>query len=119
MKNLTTMLMVVMLVSGCSTTKYEAENNARLKLTSQMSPNWLKSNIVIGKTTQPEVHQFFGDPLLKNLSTGLSEDTNSVPLEMWTYQGAWDPKIKQPLKFIVFSFTNDIVTDFRVSQNEY
>jgi hypothetical protein len=119
MKNLTSILMAAVLVSGCTTTKYEAENNARLKLTSQMSPKWLKSNIVFGKTTQPQVHQFFGDPLLKNLSTGLSEDTNSVPLEMWTYQGAWDPKIKQPLKFIVFSFTNDIVTDFRVSQNEF
>jgi hypothetical protein len=118
-KNLICILMALVLVSGCTTTSYEAENNARQKLTSQMSPKWLKSNIVFGKTTQPQVQQFFGDPLFKNLSTGSSEDTNSVPLEMWTYQGAWDPKIEQPVKFIVFSFTNDIVTNFRVSQSEY
>jgi hypothetical protein len=119
MKNLICVLMAVVLVSGCTTTTYESENDARQKLTSQMTPQWLKSHIVVGKTTQPQVRQFFGDPLFKNLSLGSVEDTNAVPLEKWTYQGAWDKTIKQPLKFVVFSFTNDIVSTYRVSQNEY
>jgi hypothetical protein len=119
MKNFICSLMAAVLVSGCATSTYEKENDARLKLTRQMSPKWLKSHIVAGKTTQPEVHKFFGEPLLRNLSTGSSEDTNSVPLEMWTYQGGWDKKIEQPVKFIVFSFTNDIVSAYTVSQNRY
>jgi hypothetical protein len=119
MKNLICVLMAVALVSGCTTTSYELDNDARQELTSQMSPKWLKDHIVVGKTTQPEVRQFFGDPLFKNLSLGLVEDTNAVPLEKWTYQGAWDKRIKQPLKFVVFSFTNDIVSTYHISQNEY
>ena len=112
-------LIVVFVFCGCQTSTFEVENNARVKLTRQMSPNWLKSNIVSGKTTQPEVHKFFGDPMFKNLSTGSTLDTNSVPLEMWTYQGAWDKKVAQPRKFIVFSFTNDIVSAYKISQNTY
>ncbi len=118
-KNLICFLMAVALVSGCTATPYESENDARQELTSQMSPKWLKDHIVVGKTTQPEVRQFFGDPLFKNLSIGLTEDTNAVPLEKWTYQGAWDKSIKEPLKFVVFGFTNDIVSTYHVSQNEY
>ena len=118
MKNLICTLMAAVLVSGCATS-FEAENNARLKLTRQMAPKWLKSHIAPGKTTQPEVHKFFGEPLFKNTSVGLSPDTNLVPLEMWLYQGGWDKKIEQPAKFIVFSFTNDIVSAYTVSQNRY
>jgi hypothetical protein len=119
MKKTTSLLMAAALLSGCATSTFEADNNARVKLTRQMSPDWLKSNIVLDKTTQPEVHGFFGEPLFKNLSTGSSVDTNSVPLEMWTYQGAWDKKVNQPCKFIVFSFTNDIIVGYHVSQNLY
>ncbi len=118
-KNLICVLMAVALVSGCTTTSYESDNDARQKLTSQMSPKWLKDHIVVGKTTQPEIHQFFGDPLFKNLSIGSVEDTNAVPLEKWTYQAAWDKSIKEPLKFLVFGFTNDIVSTYHISQNEY
>lgn len=119
MKNILCAFAACLLVSGCATSTFQADNNARLKLTKQMSPNWLNSNIVLGKTTQPAVHDFFGEPLFKNLSTGSSVDTNSIPLEMWTYQGAWDKKVNQPRKFIVFSFTNDIVSSYKVSQNPY
>ncbi len=65
------------------------------------------------------MHQFFGEPLFKNLSPGSSEDTNSVPLEMWLYQGGWDKKVSQPLKFIEFSFTNQTVSAYQVSTNLY
>src|SRR5882757_3810786 len=106
-------LMAVMLICGCATSTFEADNNARLKLTKQMSPSWLSSNIVLGKTTQPEVHNLFGEPLFKNLSTGSSTDTNSIPFETWLYQGGWDKKAKLPLKFIVFNFTNDIVIGYK------
>lgn len=119
MKNILCILMAAGLVSGCATSATEKDNNARLKLTKQMSPKWLKSHIVSGKTTQPEVHQFFGEPLFKNLSSGSSEDTNSVPLEMWLYQGGWDKNVSQPRKFIVFSFTNQTVSAYQVSTNLY
>ena len=117
MKNLVCILMAAALATGCATSTYEANDNAKLKLTRQMSPKWLESHVVPGKTTQTEVHQFFGDPLFKNHSPVSSQDTNSVPLEMWLYQGGWDKKIEQPLKFIVFSFTNNIVSAYTVSQN--
>ncbi len=119
MKNILCILMAAALVSGCATSTTEKDNNARLKLTKQMSPKWLESHIVLGKTTQPDVHQFFGEPLFKNLSRSSSQDTNSVVLEMWLYQGGWDKNVSQPLKFIVFSFTNQAVSAYQVSTNLY
>jgi hypothetical protein len=38
---------------------------------------------------------------------------------MWLYQGGWDKKVSQPLKFIVFSFTNQTVSAYEVSTNLY
>ncbi len=119
MKNFICILLAFALVSGCATSTYEADNNAKLKLTKQMSQKWLSSHIVPGQTTQPEVQKSFGVPMFKNLSIGSSQDTNSIPVEMWMYQGGWDKKIEKPLKFIVFSFTNNIVSTYTVSQNRY
>jgi hypothetical protein len=119
MKYLICPLTAALLVSGCATSNYEKDNNLKLAVTRKMSPKWLNAHIVPGKTTRPAVHQLFGDPLFKNPIVGSSEDTNSAPLVMWTYQGGWDKKIKQPVKFIVFSFTNDIVSAYTVSQNQY
>jgi hypothetical protein len=110
-------LLAAALLAGCTATDTEKENDVRLQLTRQMAPKWLESNIVPGKTTQAEVHHLFGNPLHENNSPAANQDTNSTPLVMWTYQGGWDYHGEHPIKFIVFSFTNDVVSGWQVTQN--
>ena len=110
-------ILAAALLAGCAVTNTEKENDTRLQLTRQMAPKWLDSHIVPGETTQTEVHKLFGTPLYQNKTPGANQDTNSIPLVMWTYQGGWDYHGEHPIKFIVFSFTNDVVSGWQVTQN--
>jgi hypothetical protein len=120
MKNLFCVLAATALLCGCSG-MFEANNRAVAQLSQQMSPEWLKANIVIGKTTPQEVLGFFGKPMLKNASSGTGMVAAFMPDEMWTYSVRFSSTASpdRETKTIVFSFKNGTVSNYNVSSMSF
>ena len=105
---------ISLLFAGCS---FTANNQAVAKLYQQMSPEWLKANIIVGKTTPSEVEAFFGRPFLKTSSAGTGLGAAFMPDAMWTYSVRFSntESSGRETKSIVFSFKNGTVSDYQVS----
>jgi hypothetical protein len=122
MKNILCTIAAAALLCGCAG-MFEANNQAVAKLNAQMSPEWLKANIVIGKTTKEEVQGFFGEPMFKNASSGSGAGAAFMPDEMWTYSVRFSSADMHGSahwsKAIVFSFKNGTVSDYNVSSTSF
>jgi hypothetical protein len=104
------------MLSGCAS-YWEANNKAVAQLYKQMSPEWLKANIVTGKTTPAEVTALFGQPVFKHSSAGTGFVAAFMPDERWTYSVRFTSSetTARETKSIVFSFKNGTVSDYNVS----
>lgn len=120
MKNTVCLLAAAVLLCGCAG-MFEANNRAVAQLSQQMSPEWLKANIVIGKTTPAEVLNFFGKPMIKNASAGSGFGAAFMPDEMWTYSVRFSSTVSpdRETKTIVFSFKNGTVSNYNVSSMSF
>lgn len=97
------------------------------QLNDQMSPEWLKSHIIIGQTTKEEVRLWFGKPLVENSMAGSGLAAALMPDEIWTYSvrfsqlhKSWiNPYYDNWTKSIAFSFKNGVVSNYNVNNVQF
>jgi hypothetical protein len=123
MKSITAAFFTVsLLLCGCSG-MFE-QNNARVAAMDQeMSVDWLKSHVVIGKTTTDDILAWYGKPLMQSSSAG----SPFMPDEIWTYSvrftkvtNSWSGgSTDYWTKAIAFSFKNGVVINYNVTSTAF
>lgn len=112
----TILLLMACILVGCETAEHAA---AVRELDQRMSHEWLKANIITGKTTKAEIVHWFGQPFSKTSSSSslLGFD------EMWTYSVRFS-RLEEKLfnggvvywtRAVVFNFKEDVVVNFTAS----
>lgn len=122
MKNLLCILAAATLLCGCS--GIFAENNKRVEqLNQQMSAEWLKAHVVVGKTTPDEIKAWFGQPVMKSASAGSGIGAALMPDEIWTYSVRFSEADKGGVsrwsKAIAFSFKDGTVSNYNVTSTAF
>jgi|LauGreDrversion4_2_1035121.scaffolds.fasta_scaffold253709_4 hypothetical protein len=114
-------LLLGTLASGCMQ-DYLNQTDKELKaLETRMSEDYLKQNIVIGKTTEPEIRNLYGKPMFE---TGGSGNTLMAD-RIWTYsvrfvefnQGLELGVKRKTTRSLVFSFKNGVVSSYNFSSH--
>jgi len=118
MKNFLCIILAAVLLCGCSGL-FTEHHSAQAGAIDQMSPEWLKGNIIVGKTTPAEVRTFFGQPVIKDFSPAAGVDRARLPDAMWIYSLRSKDSPGQGGKSIVFSFKNGTVSDYSVSGRSF
>lgn len=115
-------ILSALLLCGCAATT-ERHNQAVFELDKRMSPEWLKDNVEIGKTTKDQVLQWFGKPLTRTTTATSGFAGAMMPDEMWTYAVRFSTIERKGLGFsddkwtrsLVFSFKDGVVSSYNTS----
>lgn len=102
-------------ISGCVDPKAQADHNqAVMALSERMSPEWLNSHVVKGKTTKEEITSWFGKPFSRTTSS-----SSMMWDEMWTYTLRFsndkNGNRERWTRSAVFMFKGDTVSQFTTS----
>ena len=121
-------LAMTCLLSGCmSTAESKAYDKAVRGLEERMQPDWLKSNVIIGKTTKSEIMQWFGKPMIKNSMQMSGLAGAMMPDEIWTYSVKFtevkslniNVRPDRRIRTLAVSFKGDTVSAINTSGMEF
>ncbi len=121
------LLLLLSLVSSACMQKQFDESARRIKdYELKMSPEWIKDNIVIGKTTEQEVKAIYGKPLNETSMAGISVQNNIMPDKLISYAVTFSERTnnlqgsyvsRRTTRSLVFSFKNNVVINYNTSSN--
>ena len=121
------LLLLLSLVSSACMQKQFDESAKRIKdYELKMSPEWIKENILIGKTTEQEIKAIYGKPLNETSMGGVSVQNNIMPDKLISYAVTFSERTnnlqgsyvsRRTTRSLVFSFKNNVVINYNASSN--
>ena len=119
-------LLLSLFSSACMQKQFD-ESAKRIKdYELKMSPEWIKDNIVIGKTTEQEVKAIYGKPLNETSMSGIGVQNNIMPDKLISYAVTFSERnnnwqgsyvSRKTTRSLVFSLKNNIVINYTTSSN--
>ena len=119
-------LLLSLFSSACMQKQFD-ESAKRIKdYELKMSPEWIKDNIVIGKTTEQEVKAIYGKPLNETSMAGIGVQNNIMPDKLISYAVTFSERTnslqgsyvsRRTTRSLVFSFKNNVVINYNTSSN--
>lgn len=125
-QNKIVLLLSSIVLSGCLQHQFD-ESAKRIKdYELKMNPEWVKNNIVIGKTTEQEVKSIYGKPMNETSMAGIGVQNNIMPDKIITYAVTFSERTnnwqgsyvsRRTTRSLVFSLKNNIVINYTTSNN--
>ena len=119
-------LLLSLFSSACMQKQFD-ESAKRIKdYELKMSPEWVKENILIGKTTEQEVKTIYGKPLNETSMGGVGVQNNIMPDKLISYAVTFSERTnnlqgsyvsRRTTRSLVFSFKNNVVINYNTSSN--
>jgi hypothetical protein len=118
---LATAILLALIPSGCMQNQFNQMAAEAKTLENKMSEDYLKKNIVIGKTTESEVRGIYGKPMFETGGAGHPMMAD----RMWTYaatftefnQDIQNTRKRRTTRSLVFSFKNGVVASYNFSSH--
>lgn len=126
LKSIVSLLLLSLISNGCMQKKFDENAKYIKEYETRMTPEWIKENIIIGKTTEPEIKSYYGKPLNETSMAGVAVQNNLMPDKIITYaltftyrtnniQGSYVSR--RTSRSLVFSLKNNIVINYTTSSN--
>ena len=125
-KSILLLLLLSIVSSACMQKQFDESAKRINDYELKMSPEWIKDNIVIGKTTEQEVKAIYGKPLNETSMAGIGVQNNIMPDKLISYAVTFSERTnslqgsyvsRRTTRSLVFSFKNNVVINYNTSSN--
>ena len=119
-------LLFLLISSGCLQKQFDENAKVIKDYELKMSPEWVKENILIGKTTEQEVKTIYGKPLNETSMGGVGVQNKIMPDKLISYAVTFSERnnnlqgsyvSRRTTRSLVFSFKNNVVINYNTSSN--
>lgn len=114
------------LLIGCLQNQFDNDSNRIKDYEIKMTADWIKDNIVIGKTTEQEIKTIYGKPLNETSMAGVGVKNNLMPDKIITYAVTFSERTnnwqgsyvsRRTTRSVAFSLKNNLVINYTTSNN--